>query len=152
MVVLAAATPLGAQDSARVLRPSSELITREQILGVKVNTTYELIETLHSNWLRERAPVPVNRATGSGADTSGRALYTNDYGAGGKSFPGANGGIQVYFDGARVGGLSELKTIRPADIYSIQRINGVDAQARFGIGHSAGVLFISSIARQQQQP
>lgn len=135
---------LAAQDSAAVLRPSSDLITREQIEAVKVTSARDLIETLHNNWLNERLSVPANRATAK-PDTSGRPQYTADYNGAGKSFAGQAGGIQVYLDGTRIGGLDELKTIRPADIYSIRRINGVDAQARFGIGHGSGVLYITTM-------
>ena len=66
--------------------------------------------------------------------------------------PGENGGIQVYFDGTRMGGIDQLKNIRPSDVYSIRRINGVDAQARFGIGHSGGVLYVSSITMRAKSP
>jgi hypothetical protein len=138
---------LEAQDTAAVLRPSSELITREQIEGVKASNARDVVEALHSNWLNERLPVPGNRAT-MGADTSGKASYTNDYNGSGKSPAGQSGGIQVYLDGSRLGGLDELKNIRPADIYTIRRINGVEAQGRFGIGHGAGVLYVTTITNR----
>ena len=57
-----------------------------------------------------------------------------------------------YFDGTRMGGIDQLKNIRPSDVYSIRRINGVDAQARFGIGHSGGVLYVSSITQRAKSP
>ena len=144
-------TQLRAQDSARVERPSGDLITREQIDGVKTSNLYDLVEALHSNWLRERIPAPVNRAT-SAKDTSGKAQYSADYDPSGRSTPGSNGGIQVYIDGTRVGGLTELKNIRPADVYSIRRINGIDSQARFGIGHSAGVIYVSTLTMRAKSP
>jgi hypothetical protein len=144
LALLVGSTRLAAQDTTVVLRPTSELITREQIEAAKASTARELIEALHNNWLNERLPVPSNRA-GAKPDSTGKAQYTADYNGAGKSFAGQAGGIQVYLDGTRIGGLDELKTIRPADIYTIRRINGVDAQARFGIGHSSGVLFITTM-------
>jgi hypothetical protein len=143
--------PLRAQDSVRVERPSADLITREQIDGVKTANLYDAIEALRSNWLRERIPAPVNRAS-STKDTTGKAQYSTDYDPSGRSVPGANGGIQVYIDGTRVGGLAELKNIRPADVYSIRRINGIDAQARYGIGHSAGVIYVSTVTFRGKTP
>jgi hypothetical protein len=146
-----ARTPsLIAQDSTRIERPSSDLITREQIDGVRSSNLYDVVEALHSNWLNERMPVPRDRAT-TKQDTTGKAQYTADYSAG-RSMPGQAGGIQVYFDGTRVGGLSELKNIRPGDVYNVRRINGIDAQARFGIGHSAGVIYVSSITMRAKSP
>ena len=66
--------------------------------------------------------------------------------------PGENGGIQVYFDGTRMDDIDQLKNIRPSDVYSIRRINGVEWQARFGIGHSGGVLYVSSITLRAKSP
>jgi hypothetical protein len=143
--------PLRAQDSVRVERPSADLITREQIDGVKSASLYDVVEALHSNWLRERIPAPVNRSSTT-KDTTGKAQYSADYDPSGRSMPGANGGIQVYIDGTRVGGLTELRNIRPADVYSIRRINGIDAQARFGIGHSAGVLYVVTVTFRGKAP
>jgi hypothetical protein len=140
-----AALPVRAQDSSRVQRPTSELITREQIESTKATNAHEVVEQLHSNWLNARMPAPGNRANVK-VDTSGRAQYTTDVLPGGRSNPGENGGIQVYIDGNRVGGIAELKSMSPNDIYSIRRINGVDAQARFGIGHGAGVLYVSTMS------
>jgi hypothetical protein len=149
---LAGGTRLHAQDSVKVERPSAELITREQIEGVKSTNLLEVIEALHNNWLRERMPTPRDRAT-TRLDTTGKSQqYIADNNGTGRSMPGENGGIQVYLDGTRVGGLAELKNIRPGDVYSVRRINGIDAQARFGIGHGAGVLFISSVTMRSKSP
>lgn len=143
---------LHAQDSVKVERPSGDLITREQIEGVKSSNLLDVIEALHSNWLRERMPTPRDRAT-TRLDTSGKSQqYVAENNGAGRSMPGENGGIQVYIDGTRVGGLAELKNIRPGDVYSVRRINGVDAQARFGIGHGAGVLFVSSVTMRTKSP
>ena len=150
-IALAAATPLRAQDTLKVERPTSELITREQIEGVKSSNLLEVIEALHSNWLRQRMLTPGDRASVR-QDTTGKAQYTSDNNGSGRSMPGENGGIQVYFDGTRMGGVDQLKNIRPSDVYSIRRINGVDAQARFGIGHTGGVLYVSSITMRAKSP
>jgi hypothetical protein len=149
-VIAGGSTPLLAQDSTRTERPSSDLITREQIDGVKSANLYDVVEALHSNWLNERMPAPRDRSTMK-QDTTGKAQYTADY-SGTRSMPGAAGGIQVYFDGTRVGGLAELKSMRPTDVYNVRRINGIDAQARFGIGHSAGVIYVSSVTMRSKSP
>lgn len=148
---LASGPRLHAQDSVKVERPGADLMTREQIEGVKSSNLFDVVEALHSNWLRERMLTPRDRATAR-VDSTGKAQYLAENNGAGRSMPGENGGIQVYFDGTRLGGLAELKNIRPADVYSVRRINGVDAQARFGIGHGAGVLFVSSVTQRAKSP
>ncbi|MES2176772.1 MAG: hypothetical protein V4550_02815 [Gemmatimonadota bacterium] len=140
-----------AQDSLKVERPSADLITRAQIADSKVQNAYDAVESLHSNWLVERIPKPVDRASARDSkDTTVKAAYVADYNAAGKSAPGAAGGIQVYFDGTRIGGTDELKTMRASEIYSIRRYSGTEASGRFGIGHSAGVIFVSSVTYAQK--
>jgi hypothetical protein len=144
-----------AQDSTAVPpeKPTADYITREQLTEQKFSTLYDLIESMHNNWLRERIPSPGDRAvSGNRADTTGKAQYTNDYNAAGKSFPGQNGGIQVYVDGTRAGSLDQLKTIRPAELWSVRRINGIDAQGRFGIGHGAGVIYVVTVGGKDRAP
>jgi len=149
----ASAVSLAAQDSAAVEKPSADYITREQLTTQKFSNLYELIESMHNNWLRERIPSPGDRAlSGNRADTTGKAQYTNDYGAGGKSFPGANGGIQVYIDGTRAGGVDQLKNLHANELWSVRRINGIDAQARFGIGHGAGVIYVTTLSSKGRVP
>ncbi|MEP6621796.1 MAG: hypothetical protein ABJE47_20885 [bacterium] len=127
-----------------VQRPTSELITREQIVGQKYQNAYDAVEGIHSNWLSTPmlAPTP-----GQQKDTSGKAQYASEF-TGGRSRAGENGGIQVYLDGSRIGGIAELRSISSATIYSIRRIRGTDAQARWGIGHGAGVLYVLSLAHK----
>ncbi len=154
-VALGVASPaaLRAQDSASVAveRPTSDYITREQMSDKNFSNLYDLVEAVHNNWLRERIPSPADR-TKVGVDTSGKAQYTNDYNPAGRSFPGTNGGIQVYIDGTRAGGLDQLKSLHPAELYSARRINGIDAQARFGIGHSAGVIYVLTLSSKDRTP
>jgi hypothetical protein len=134
-----------AQDSVKVERPTSELITREQIVDNKANNVYELIEQLHSNWLIEKLPKPVSRSVA--AKDTANAYYVSDINDGsGKSAPGMTGGIQVYIDGTRAGALSELKSIHLSEVYSVRRMNGTEAQGRFGIGHSSGVIYVLTLA------
>jgi hypothetical protein len=143
-----------AQDStaAPKEKPTADYITREQLVDQKFSNLYELIESTHNNWLRERIPSPGDRSTsGNRADTTGRAQYTNDYNAG-KSQAGSNGGIQVYIDGTRAGGLDQLKSVRPSELWSVRRINGIDAQGRFGIGHGAGVIYVLTLSSKDRNP
>ncbi|MDB4912973.1 MAG: hypothetical protein JWM95_617 [Gemmatimonadetes bacterium] len=152
VVLCAPGVSLSAQETAAVQRPSSDLITREQILDTKSSSVYEVIESIHNNWYNVRIPAPSNRANARIDSTGKTAGYNDDVNPSGRSAPGASGGIQVYIDGSRVGGTDELKKIRSADVYSIRRYNGTEAQARFGIGHSAGAIVVSTMTNGQKTP
>jgi hypothetical protein len=42
--------------------------------------------------------------------------------------------------------------MRATDIGSIRHFNGTDAQARFGIGHGSGVIYVLSITNANRKP
>ena len=63
------------RTALKVERPTSELITREQIDGVKSSNLLDVVEALHSNWLRQRMLTPGDRAT-TRQDTTGKPQYT----------------------------------------------------------------------------
>src|SRR5215216_2907559 len=92
LMTIVLAQPARAQDSSKVQRPTSDLVTREQIVELKANNLHQVVEQLHSNWLVSRMPAPGNRANVK-VDTSGRAQYTTDVLPGGRSNPGENGGV-----------------------------------------------------------
>ena len=153
--LLFVAATASAQDTTHVAqRPSSDLITREQIEATKASTVYEVVESIHNNWFNVRIPAPSIRNSSTKVDSTGRtaAYVTDESNPSGRSAPGASGGIQVYLDGSRVGSVDELKKIRPLDVYSIRRYNGTEAQARFGIGHSAGAIVVSTMVNGQKTP
>lgn len=135
---------------AKPQKPSADLITAEQLKAGSFPDVYQAIESLRGNWLRARnlnppggtlvnpnTTSPTSRTTTGGAPATG-------LGAGGTGMPRDASGIQVYLDGTRLGGIETLKGIPVNTVYSIRRISGTDAQARYGIGHSDGVLFIST--------
>jgi len=52
--------------------------------------------------------------------------------------------VMVYFNRTRLGGVDELRAITVNAVAWVQHFNGVDATIRWGIGHSAGVILVSS--------
>lgn len=99
------------------VRLSANFVSQDHVRAhPELRTAYTLLEALHSNWMRERGvrPQPA-RAVAAGA----------------RSVAGENGAIQVYLDGHRMGGPEVLRGIPSGSVYSIRRINGVQAQARF---------------------
>lgn len=50
----------------------------------------------------------------------------------------------VYVDGARAGGLEQLRWIRAEAVQQIERLDGPAATARFGADHAAGALMVTT--------
>jgi hypothetical protein len=93
----------------------SNFISTSQIAS-KVGSVYDVIRTYHPNWLRIRGP-----------DSLGRS-----------------GEVQVYFDGSRVGGVDNLRSIASSEVSFIRWYDGIEAAARWGLDHGNGVIWVSS--------
>ena len=92
------------------------VITREQIRQNNFTNAYDAVANLHSNWLQKR-----------GADS----FLT----------PGE---ILVYFDDVKLGGTETLRSVASSSIVSIRFFDGIAATNRWGVGHSNGVILVSS--------
>jgi hypothetical protein len=92
------------------------LITREQIRQNNFTNAYDAVASLHANWLQKR-----------GADS----FLT----------PGE---ILVYFDEVRLGGIETLRSVTSSSIMFIRFYDGIAATNRWGVGHSNGVILVSS--------
>jgi hypothetical protein len=130
-------------------KPSSDLITAEQLKSRTFPDVYQAIESLRGHWLRARNLNPpsgalVNPGAAGDPGRTGSGPPASGLGSGGTGMPRDAAGIQVYLDGTRLGGIETLKGLPVVTVYSVRRISGTDAQARFGIGHSDGVLFVAT--------
>ena len=96
--------------------PDPERLSREEMLEAHFTNVYDAVASLRSAWLTVRG-------TDSFAQTSQ---------------------VVVYFDSTRLGGVGELGGVMVNQVASIRHYNGVDATMRFGVGHSAGVILLSS--------
>lgn len=123
------------------LKPSADLITQEQVASRTFPNAYAAIEALHSNWLRARN---LNPPTGSVINPQTATAATTGASPTMQPMPREATGIKVYIDGVRAGNIEALKSIPINTVYSIRRINGTAAQARFGIGHSDGVIYVAT--------
>jgi hypothetical protein len=96
--------------------PDRDLITREEIQAQRFSNAFQLVEALHSNWLRTR-----------GTD----------------SFA-SPGQVLVYLDDSRLGGVETLRSISTTTIGYIRYYDGIAASARWGLDHGHGVIFVST--------
>jgi hypothetical protein len=79
---------------------------------------YEAVQALHPNWLAPRGPDSFNSAAQ----------------------------VEVYYGRVHLGTVETLRAVLPADIAYIRWYNGTQAQQQFGVGHSSGVIYISSLS------
>ncbi len=104
--------------------PSRDVITRADIARTHAQNAYDAVERLHGQWLRERG---TSQMPASGA---------------GPQFEEAQ--VQVYLDGQRMGTVDNLRRIEVAAVEYIQFIPPAEASSRWGFGHGAGVIFVST--------
>ena len=94
----------------------SDLLVEEQIRANSFATVYDAIVALRPNWLRTR-----------GADSFNSPTQ-----------------IQVYVDNVRVGGIPNLQQISAISAYYVQWYDGIEASARWGLGHGSGAIYVST--------
>jgi hypothetical protein len=100
--------------AARQGRP--DLLVEDQIRGNSFATVYDAVLALRPNWLRTRG-------------TDSFATPTQ---------------IQVYVDNMRVGGIANLQQIPVVSAYYVQWFDGLEASARWGLGHGSGAIYVST--------
>lgn len=98
-------------------RASSDLLTQEEIRGY--TNAYQAVEALRSRWLSARGP-------DSFSDPSQ---------------------VLVYHDDLQLGAVGALRAISTGEIAYIRYYNGTAASARWGLGHGAGVIYVSTALR-----
>jgi hypothetical protein len=91
-------------------------LTKEQIAEAHFNTAYDAVEALRSNWLNTR-----------GTDSFRTPSE-----------------VMVYLDNTKLGGTETLREIAANTIVYMRFYDGVTATGRWGIGHGAGVIYVST--------
>ena len=94
----------------------AEQLTQEEMLKEHFANVYDAVAALRSAWLTVRG-------TDSFTQTSQ---------------------VRVYFDGNRLGGVDEMRSVVVSSVASVRHYNGVDATMRWGVGHNAGAIQILS--------
>jgi hypothetical protein len=96
-------------------RTNRGVITQQQMVENHFLTAYDAVESLRSNWLQTR-----------GTD----------------SFS-APSEVRVYLDNTFLGGITTLRDITASTVSYIRYYDGISATGRWGLGHGAGVIFVS---------
>ena len=102
-------------------RIDRSVITQEQLGEQHYENLLEAVQMLRANWLHDRGP---------------------------DSFVEPSR-IWVYLDNTRLGGVQSLAQISTRYVSSVRKLNGIDATARWGIGHGAGVIAVMTWPPQE---
>lgn len=97
-------------------RKSRNVITRAELVDNNFQTAHEAVASLRSNWLQPRG--------------------TDSFRTPSK--------VWVYLDSNRLGGVETLTSIAVTTVSYIQHFNGTDATTWYGVGHSAGVIYVAT--------
>ena len=52
--------------------------------------------------------------------------------------------VQLGEKDSKLGGVETLKSVRVSDVIYVRHYSGIGATTRWGVGHSAGVIYLSS--------
>ncbi len=96
--------------------PDRSTLTGEQLAELRVDNAYDAILALRSNWLQERGPDSINNPSK----------------------------VIVVLDNVELGLVETLRTIPIRTITRIRHLDGVEANARYGVGHGAGAIVITT--------
>jgi hypothetical protein len=102
-------------------RPQSsgrrDLITEQEIARASASNAYDLVSGLRPHWLTTRGP-----------DT----------------ILGQSTEIQVIMDDLRIGTVSDLRSLSPTGIASLQFVDAHTASGRWGLGFGMGAIVITT--------
>lgn len=103
------------QTAGRAPSGDRNQISQDEILKNHFNDAYSAVESLRPAWLSVRGMESLSAPTP----------------------------VWVYVDNTRRGGVDELREIAPTLIEYIRHYDAPAANARWGAGHNAGVIFVS---------
>lgn len=115
-VALSSACAQPTRNGEMTPRRDNSTITRAELLENHFYTAHDAVASLHANWLQTRG--------------------TDSFRTPSK--------VWVYFDSVKLGDVATLASISLMPVSYIRYFNGVDATTRWGVGHSAGVIYVST--------
>ncbi len=106
----------GRTKENRPPRIDRTVISREQMLKGRFTSVYDAVAAMRSNWLRPRGP-----------ESFMLPLE-----------------VWVYLDDNRLGDVETLRTLNPSQVSTVRFYDGPSATSRWGVGHGAGVIHVST--------
>lgn len=111
-----------AGDGAPSNRRDPDRIDAEELSGISAGNAFDVVQALRPAWLRSRP--------------------------GARSF-GGGGSVRVYVDGVSLGGVAALRNISRDAIVSMEYLDPARATQRWGTGHGAGAILVSTGTRSR---
>jgi hypothetical protein len=104
----------------QAVKPATDrnVITQAQFSGYHFNSAYDAVTTLRSNWLNTRGPDSFD---------SNRVSQ-----------------VKVYLDNVLLGDVTTLQSVAMTNVVYLKHFDGVSASSRWGLGHAAGVIYVST--------
>ena len=113
-----------APPTAEAQRRERNRISQEEIAAEKSqSTTYDIVRTLRPQWFRESA---ARQMSGMGAAAAPATII-------------------LYIDGVKMDNVQLLNSIPPARVKEVRYLSPRDAHQRFGMGHEAGVIELTTL-------
>ena len=116
VTVLVGCVACAGASSGKRTRIDHSVLTQAQLEERNFHNVLEAVQALRSNWLNERGP---------------------------DAFI-APSRVLVYLDNTRMGGVQTLSQISTHHVTSVRKLSGIEATTRWGLGHGAGVIAVST--------
>lgn len=133
-LVIGTRAPTPYTGNLRPKEPVRDLITREQIEASGAANVYDLVQSLHPEWLRTRGV----KSFSEGDQVEGGGFRGDMV-----VVKGTDSRL-VYLDEARIGGLETLRRIPATSVGSVRYLDAAAATYRWGTGHPHGVIWVTS--------
>ncbi|MGH7464788.1 MAG: hypothetical protein ACREK1_06405, partial [Longimicrobiales bacterium] len=91
-----------------------DVLTSDQMIAANARSAYEAVQKLRPDWFSTRGPTAITNVEPDVAS--------------------------VYLGGNHIGDIEALRNIRPDDVKQLRYYEAGEASARFGMGHSRGVI------------
>ena len=114
-------------------KPSSTLITADEIARVNVLNGYEVVQKLRPAMLSQRQIASAHGQGGMAKDAP--PIKGTDV---------ASGQVVVYMDGTRLGDVEQLRGITASSIATLRYYSASEAQTKWGSNHPAGAIEVIS--------
>lgn len=119
------------------------MLTKAQIEVARANNAFEAVQKLRGNWLRVRGSSQMpqtgrwqkNPTTGDSTFIANSRFEENK--------------IWAYLNDQRLGGVEELRNIEVAAVQYIRFLSPAEASTRWGMGHTAGAIQVSTRPLEQ---
>jgi hypothetical protein len=115
-VLLIAVSACASSSAGKGSTGNRNILTQQQMTEQHFLNAYDAIAALRANWLQPRGPDSFNTPSQ----------------------------VWVYMDATRLGDVQTLRAVSVRDIGTIEHLDANAAQARYGIGHGAGAIVIST--------